>query len=152
MKRTEFKNFESNVKVKNYPFGKFYTYYNPLQKINIENPLIFFIHPNISFDIFIQDTKYNLLSTQPSIVQGFYDKYQVKLLTCKTTNPMLELPGFNQFTQFKATNTKPRTKETIYISVTEYNLLNRPARPCQVQIVKYYLLGSLMKFSAFTQL
>ena len=49
---------------------------------------------------------------------------------------MLESPGFNQFTQFKATNTKPRTKETIYISVTEYNLLNRPKRPCQVQLVK----------------
>ena len=144
MKRTEFKNFESNVKVKNYPYGKFYTYYNPLQKINIENPLIFFIHPNISFDIFIQDTKYNLLSTQPSIVHGFYDKYEVSYNRC--------IWNYNLSTQFKATNTKPHFRETIYISVTEYNLLNRPKRPCQVQLVKSYLLGSLIKFSAFTQI
>ena len=71
------RDFKSVVKVKNYLFGKKYTYYNALQKINSSTEFTFDIHPNVSFYLFIQDPKYELLSTRPSIVKGFYDKYQV---------------------------------------------------------------------------
>ena len=65
------------MKDKDYLFGKKYTYYNPLQKINSGTTFGFDIHPNISFYLFIQDPKYDLLSTRPSIIQGFYEKYEV---------------------------------------------------------------------------
>ena len=75
IKRT--KDFEPNVTVKNYLYGKMYTYYNPLQKINSGTTFTFDIHPNISFYIFIQDTKHNLLTNHPSLIQGYFNKYEV---------------------------------------------------------------------------
>ena len=68
--------FEFSVKIKNYLTGKMFTY-NPLQKFNSSSRFIFDIHTNISFYMFIQDTKHNLLSNRPSLIQGYFNKYEV---------------------------------------------------------------------------
>ena len=72
---------ELHFKVKNYIYGKSYTYFNPDKKLSgkfHEGKLLFHIHSNISVYIFIHDPNYFFGTYHPMIFPGFIKKFEVK--------------------------------------------------------------------------
>ena len=74
--------FDLHVKVKNYVFGRSYTYFNPDKKLSGQfsggGKLLFKIHPNISLYIFIHDPNYFLGTYHPMIFPGLIKRFEVK--------------------------------------------------------------------------
>ena len=114
-------NYDSDVKEKNSLFGKFYTYHNIHNKVTGANSIVFGLHPNRSYYIFVHDVKFILYTFRPATFPGIKRKYKVTFRYQK----------FQEKIKFLQ-RTEPSAGERHFISVVEHHLLDRKERPCEV--------------------